>query len=85
MNHRSFVRLIFTGKAMPFYGLIFKLMVYISRKKCNVALCFSRMLRVSSQVNIELPGDYCDIRFLGCSSSLTLIKCAALRWTNKGL
>ena len=68
---------------MPFYGLIFKLMVYISRKKCNVALCFSRMLRVSSQVNIELPGDYCDIRFLACSSSLTLIKCAALRWTNR--
>ena len=23
MNHRFFVRLIFTGKAMPFYGLIF--------------------------------------------------------------
>ena len=68
---------------MPFYGLIFKLMVYLSRKKCNVALCFSRMLRVSSQVNIKLPGDYCDIRFLGCSSSLTLIKCAALRWTNR--
>ena len=25
----------------------------------------------------------CDVRFLGCSSCLTLIKCAALRWTNR--
>ena len=25
----------------------------------------------------------CDVRFLGRSSSLTLTKCAALRWTNK--
>ena len=24
----------------------------------------------------------CDVRFVGCFSALTLIKCASLRWTN---
>ena len=27
----------------------------------------------------------CDVKFLGCCSSLTLTKRAALCWTNKGL
>ena len=26
---------------------------------------------------------HCDMRFLGCPSSLTLAKCVALRWTNR--
>ena len=42
---------------------------------------FDWLCRLSNQNKLKQV--LCDVRFLLCSSSLTLIKCAALRWTNR--
>ena len=42
---------------------------------------FDWLCRLSNQNKLKQV--LCDVRFLVCSSSLTLIKCAALRWTNR--
>ena len=42
---------------------------------------FDWLCRLSNQNKLKQV--VCDVRFLVCSSSLTLIKCAALRWTNR--
>ena len=54
---------------------------FIPKNNTEQENTFDWLCRLSNQNKLKQV--LCDVRFLVCSSSLTLIKCAALRWTNR--